>query len=273
MPMPASSKPTRGRRAAAVEAGGIDLHRHAAVLGDPRQSSVRPSGRPVPAAPDRDRRSARACRGRAGGHGCRRVAAAGRRRTAVPACGALAPSGGGCGSPRRRLCATARCRDGGPSTATCRRRPPASTSTSARTPPAPRQSAASGSANAAPAPPRRRGAPGAAQRSVGGDACFCAAIAFASTTACCNWKSVSSGLAGSNFGKPSGGLSGISLAIGGRSVRGGGACLPACRPGSSARGSGRPRAPARNAAARSRVSATFTSGVMPSPWIERPDGV
>ena len=48
----------------------------------------------------------------------------------------------------------------------------------------------------------------------------------ASTTACCNWKSVSSGFAASNFGKFSGGLSGICLAIGGRSVRGGSACGP-----------------------------------------------
>ena len=35
------------------------------------------------------------------------------------------------------------------------------------------------------------------------DALFCAAIACTSPTACCNWKSVSSGLAGSNFGKSS----------------------------------------------------------------------
>ena len=42
---------------------------------------------------------------------------------------------------------------------------------------------------------------------------------------------------------------------------------------SSGYGSGRPHAPARTAAAPRAISCTGTSGLMPSPWIERPDGV
>ena len=46
-----------------------------------------------------------------------------------------------------------------------------------------------------------------------------AAIAFATSSACCSWKSVSSGLVGSKSGKSFGGSLGIILAIAGKSVR------------------------------------------------------
>ena len=50
---------------AAVEPGGIDLHRHAPVGGDARQDVGSPIPAPVPARPGRDRRSGRVCRDRA----------------------------------------------------------------------------------------------------------------------------------------------------------------------------------------------------------------
>ena len=102
---------------------------------------------------------------------------------------------------------------------------------------------------------------------------FCPAIALASANPSCNWKSVSSGLAGSNFGKPSGGLAGICLAIGGRSVRGAGRRIRRAalvlqhmvEVGLTLRPEARTSPPV--------IPATATSGLMPSPWIERPDGV
>ena len=222
---------------AAVETGGIDLHRHAPVRR--RCAAGGRGGRSLhrlPATPDRDRRSGPACRGRAacaGGASADRAAPA-----AAAASAAIAPAGAGClrwpSAPGRRASAVAGAAAAARAAAASRRQPRQQhDDAAAQNQPRPR--------HAGQRTRRCRGAASVASRQGRRErqlavTRFCAAIAFASTSACCNWKSVSSGFAGSNFGKPSGGLSGISLAIGGRSVRGGGGVRPACRPGSSARG-------------------------------------
>ena len=101
---------------------------------------------------------------------------------------------------------------------------------------------------------------------------FCTAIAFSTVQPCCSWKSVS-GLVASKVGQFSGGSLGMSLRdrrqVGARRRRRGlrRAALVAQR-----RGSGPPRAPARNAAARCGSTCTSTSGVMPSPWMRAAGG-
>ena len=98
-----------------------------------------------------------------------------------------------------------------------------------------------------------------------------AAIARTNTSPCCSWKSVA-GLVGSNFGQPTGGSLGICCATAGSSAAGAERPTEARRRLSGCDAS-QPHAPARNAAPDCGLSSTSTFGVIPTPWIERPDGV
>ena len=280
----------RGRRLLLVESGGIDLHRPSPVLGDARQhvgGARRASG------------SSRAGSGSAIGPGVSRPG-----RSAGGASTWRVTSGGGAGlaaatageGARRVAAGRVTVGAAAPAVAARPRRRPSAAALPAKTAPRPRQPASTqrlrwmvggggGRRGHAPAPPRsvlslasapslRPWLSAPAQITPQFDVTvFCAAIALASTIASCNWKSVVSGLAGSNFGKSAGGLSGISLAIGGRSVRGGasrlaGAALVLDR-AVQIRLALRPEM--RRLLARLRH--VSRPARCPSPWIDRPDGV